>query len=52
VWTTAGVLGRNDLLELIELGVNGILTDVPDVLRGLLDEIEQHRRPGGDLPAL
>ncbi len=51
VWTTAGEAGRDELLELIELGVNGILTDVPDVLRDLLAEIDEHRAPG-DAPAL
>jgi len=47
VWTTANDLGRDELLELIELGVNGILTDVPDVLRALLDEIDAARPAPG-----
>jgi glycerophosphoryl diester phosphodiesterase len=44
VWTTADVLyrdinperPRDDLAELVRLGVNGILTDVPELLRDLL----------------
>jgi glycerophosphoryl diester phosphodiesterase len=44
VWTTADVLYRDinpdhpeeDLAELVRLGVNGILTDVPELLRDLL----------------
>jgi glycerophosphoryl diester phosphodiesterase len=44
VWTTANVAYRDisperpreDLAELVRLGVNGVLTDVPDLLRDLL----------------
>lgn len=44
VWATADILyrdinperPRDDLAELVRLGVNGILTDVPELLRGLL----------------
>jgi glycerophosphoryl diester phosphodiesterase len=44
VWTTADILyrdinpdyPRDDLAELVRLGVNGILTDVPELLRDLL----------------
>jgi glycerophosphoryl diester phosphodiesterase len=36
VWITAGSAGREELAELITLGVNGILTDLPDVLMVLL----------------
>jgi len=44
VWTTADVAygdinperPREDLAELVRLGVNGVLTDVPDLLRDLL----------------
>lgn len=40
VWTTAGEAGREELTQLIDAGVNGILTDVPDVLDNLLDDID------------
>lgn len=43
VWSTAGEAPRAELLELIRLGVNGILTDTPDVLEGLLADIEATR---------
>ena len=44
VWTTAAVLyrdidperPRDDLAELVRLGVNGILTDIPETLRDVL----------------
>jgi len=36
VWVTAGSAEREELAELITLGVNGILTDLPDVLMVLL----------------
>jgi len=39
VWTTAGLAGREGLAELIKLGVNGILTDLPEVLLALLADI-------------
>jgi len=38
VWTTAGDRRREGLEELIALGVNGVLTDRPDVLATLLAE--------------
>jgi glycerophosphoryl diester phosphodiesterase len=38
VWTTAGTLPRQELQSLIRRGVNGILTDAPDVLTRLLAE--------------
>jgi glycerophosphoryl diester phosphodiesterase len=38
VWTTAGTLPRQELESLIRRGVNGILTDVPEVLTRLLAE--------------
>ncbi|MDP6558962.1 MAG: glycerophosphodiester phosphodiesterase family protein [Candidatus Binatia bacterium] len=41
VWTTAGVIPREELLDLIKLGVNGVLTDLPHVLTGLIQDIEQ-----------
>ena len=36
VWVTAGPAGREELAELIALNINGILTDLPDVLMTLL----------------
>ena len=43
VWITAGPAGRDELAELIELGANGILTDLPEVLMLLLaDGREKH----------
>lgn len=39
VWTTAGLAGQEGLAELIKLGVNGILTDLPEVLLALLADI-------------
>ncbi len=39
VWTTAGEADRAELIGLIDAGVNGILTDVPDVLSELMDDI-------------
>jgi glycerophosphoryl diester phosphodiesterase len=41
VWTTANDAPRQELLKLINLGVNGILTDLPQVLTQLIREIEQ-----------
>lgn len=43
VWTTAGDLPRAVLEKLIESGVNGILTDRPDVLLQLLSERDKRR---------
>lgn len=43
VWTTAGDLPRAVLEMLIESGVNGILTDRPDVLLQLLSERDKRR---------
>ncbi len=40
VWTTAGEAPRDELINLIEWGVNGILTDTPDVLADLLSDID------------
>jgi len=36
LWVTAGPAGREELSELISLGADGILTDLPEVLRTLL----------------
>jgi glycerophosphoryl diester phosphodiesterase len=41
VWATAGVTPREGLVELIKLGINGILTDLPHVLAALIQDIEQ-----------
>ena len=41
VWTTANDAPRQELLKLINFGVNGILTDLPGVLAQLIREIEQ-----------
>lgn len=41
VWTTANDAPRQELLNLINLGVNGILTDLPEVLAQLIREIER-----------
>ncbi len=41
VWTTANDAGREELLKLIKFGVNGILTDLPQVLAELIQDIEQ-----------
>ncbi|MFQ5684176.1 MAG: glycerophosphodiester phosphodiesterase [Candidatus Binatia bacterium] len=43
VWTTANVTPREGLLELIKVGVNGILTDLPDVLTRLTRDIEERK---------
>jgi len=40
VWTTANDSPRPELINLIEAGVNGILTDVPFEMRQLLDDID------------
>ena len=45
VWITAGPAGRDELAELIKLDVNGILTDLPEVLMALLaDSRTEHRK--------
>lgn len=40
VWTTAGTADRAELIDLMAAGVNGILTDVPDVMATLKSDIE------------
>lgn len=40
VWSTAGTADRAELTYLIEAGVNGILTDLPDVMGTLLADID------------
>jgi len=44
VWTTAGTRPRADLDALIRLGVNGVLTDLPEVLAPLVADIRARRR--------
>ena len=44
VWTTAGEADREELLELVAAGVNGILTDVPGTATALVDEIDASRQ--------
>lgn len=43
VWTTAGRAPREALQELIELGVNGILSDLPEVMNKLLVDMRKAR---------
>ncbi|WMS43207.1 glycerophosphodiester phosphodiesterase family protein [Acuticoccus sp. MNP-M23] len=43
VWTTAGTADRAELIDLMAAGVNGILTDVPDVMATLKADIEKQR---------
>jgi len=44
VWTTAGLAGREGLTELIQFGVDGVLTDLPHVLIALLADIRAGRK--------
>lgn len=41
VWVTSELAGRDELEELIGMGVNGFLTDLPDVLISLLTEARE-----------
>lgn len=43
VWTTAGEMPRTELEKLIASGVDGILTDLPDVLLQLLADLGKRR---------
>ena len=43
VWTTANDAPREELEKLIRLGVNGILTDLPDVMSDLLRDMRAAR---------
>ena len=43
VWTTAGNAPRDELERLIKLGVNGILSDRPELMNLLLSDIEANR---------
>ena len=52
VWASAGSASRQDLKKLIMMGVNGIITDQPEVLAGLLDDIESSREKPSVVPSL
>ena len=43
VWTTANDAPREELEKLVKLGVNGILTDLPDVMSALLRDMRGAR---------
>jgi glycerophosphoryl diester phosphodiesterase len=43
VWTTAGTAPREELEKLIKLGVNGILSDLPEVMNKLLADMKKAR---------
>lgn len=43
VWTTAGAASREELEKLIRLGVNGILSDLPEVMNKLLADMKRGR---------
>ncbi len=43
VWTTAGEAPREELEKLIKLGVNGILSDFPEVMKDLLGDMRNAR---------
>ncbi|MEO1017253.1 MAG: glycerophosphodiester phosphodiesterase family protein [Pseudomonadota bacterium] len=43
VWSTTNEAGREELFALMQLGVNGFLTDVPDEMSALMDDIEAFR---------
>lgn len=45
VWTTAGDAPRDELESLIKLGVNGIVSDQPALMSGLLAEMSKCRNP-------
>jgi glycerophosphoryl diester phosphodiesterase len=43
VWVTAGPASREELEELIALGVDGILSDLPEVMNSLLTDMRSER---------
>ena len=43
VWTTANDAPREELEKLIKLGVNGILSDLPEVMNKLLTDMKKTR---------
>jgi len=42
VWTTAGDAQRDELEKLIKLGVNGILSDLPALMKSLIDDMRKN----------
>jgi len=46
VWTTANDAPREELEKLIKLGVNGILSDLPEVMYKLLADVKKAREKG------
>ncbi len=44
VWTTAADAPREELERLIKLGVNGILSDFPEVMKALLGDMKERPR--------
>ena len=52
VWANAGNAPRQDLKRLIMMGVNGIITNRPGVVAGLLDDIESSREKATVVPGL
>jgi hypothetical protein len=43
VWTTAGGAPRDELERLIQLGVNGILSDLPALMNSLRADLRKSR---------
>ena len=43
VWTTANDAPREELEKLIKLGVNGIISDRPEVMNKLLTDMKKTR---------
>jgi glycerophosphoryl diester phosphodiesterase len=52
VWASAGDKPRQDLERLIMRGVNGIITNWPEVMAGLLDDMESSRNNRTKFPGL
>ena len=52
VWANAGNAPRQDLTRLIMMGVNGIITSQPEVMAGLLDDVESSREKLTIIPRL
>ena len=51
-WANAGNAPRQDLTRLIMMGVNGIITNRPEVMAGLLDDVESSREKLTIIPRL
>lgn len=45
VWATTGDAPRDELERLIGLGVDGILSDLPEVMKALVADKKRHRKP-------